>query len=157
MPTVPPLSAQALRGVLQGANVPPLVPSVHTYPERGNRGQVHVWGACHDLVGSQDTCGGQHPLNRPPMPPSTVSKREGDSSATLGKDCKSPTPHTSTMLRARTDLTTYLPAAVKPLAKAKASWPAPMKPTLMLSGRLPLGERGWVGGTGHWEPQIGER
>lgn len=29
-----------------------------------------------------------------------------------------------------------LPAAVKPLARAKASWPAPMKPTLMVSGGL---------------------
>lgn len=34
-----------------------------------------------------------------------------------------------------------LPAAVKPLAKAKASWPAPMKPTLMVSEARPRPSR----------------
>lgn len=36
-----------------------------------------------------------------------------------------------------------LPAAVKPLAKAKASWPAPIKPTLMLDAGPAHSPRSW--------------
>ena len=39
----------------------------------------------------------------------------------------------------RTSASRHLPAAVKPRARAQASWPAPMKPTLMVPGSASAG------------------
>lgn len=65
----------------------------------------------------------------PPLPAGTPTRPTPPSS---GRQAGKAHPQPSAPFRPR-----GLPAAVKPLAKAKASWPAPMKPTLMVSEARP--------------------
>lgn len=125
-------------GLWAGAARPPgSPPRPRTHPQPAHGGQLGVRGARRDLVRSQDPCGRHRAAPRQPG-------RDGTGRDGTRRPPASPAPR-------------HPPAAVKPLAKAKASCPAPMNPTLMV--RIGAGaERSGPGPTcGHAAVHVAPR